>query len=228
MRRLICYVDGSSEGTVKKPGPCGAGVVFVMDTETQEFAIPLGHGTNQQAELLAVQAALEMIPPGARPGFEVLVKTDSRYAIGCLTENWNVVANRGIVLPIRKLTREFQSFRMEHVPGHAGYSLNERAHELATAGRQRAREGCPAPPKVVEDVPASAQVELEHQREVIAHLVQALGYYADPLCYLAPPGSDDSAPSIVSDRGATARAALAQLGFDAVADPFEMKGDMSC
>jgi ribonuclease HI len=123
----------------------GAGIVGIADGHQREWSIPLGPGTNQMAELLAVKAALLKVKD--RPRTQVTIITDSQYAIGCLTAGWKVVANRELVEELRPLIGECASFRMEKVLGHAGQSENERADRLAVIAT---REGALATCKQVE------------------------------------------------------------------------------
>jgi len=123
----------------------GAGIVGIADGHQREWSIPLGPGTNQMAELLAVKTALLKVKD--RPRTQVTVITDSQYAIGCLTAGWKVVANRELVEELRPLIGECASFRMEKVLGHAGQAENERADRLAVIAT---REGALATCKQVE------------------------------------------------------------------------------
>src|SRR5205814_7733327 len=91
--------------------------------------VPLGEGTNQRAEILAVTEALYRVKN--RAASAVTVYTDSQYAIGALTAGWKVKANPELVQEALILIRECGSFRMLKVPGHAGHPENERANELA-------------------------------------------------------------------------------------------------
>ena len=96
----------------------------------REWAIPLGLGTNQKAELMAV-ARLSDLKVRDRATTSVRVFTDSAYAIGCLTQGWKVKANKELVEEVRKLVRVCASFEMRKVAGHSGVRANERADELA-------------------------------------------------------------------------------------------------
>jgi ribonuclease HI len=107
----------------------GAGIVARSGDIQREWAIPLGRGTNQQAELLAVKEALLKIKDRGRTAVRVF--SDSAYAIGCLTQNWKIKANYEIVTETRALIRECGRFEMRKVTGHAGVAQNERADELA-------------------------------------------------------------------------------------------------
>jgi ribonuclease HI len=141
------YTDGACSGNHRsgRQGRMGAGIVGIADGLQREWSIPLGPGTNQMAELLAVKAALLKVKD--RPRTQVTIITDSQYAIGCLTAGWKVVANRALVEELRPLIAECASFRMEKVLGHAGQAENERADRLAVIAT---REGALATCKQVE------------------------------------------------------------------------------
>jgi ribonuclease HI len=137
------YTDGACSGNHRsgRQGRMGAGIVGIADGFHREWSIPLGPGTNQMAELLAVKSALLKVKD--RPRTHVAVITDSQYAIGCLTGGWKVVANRELVEELRPLIAECASFRMQKVLGHAGQAENERADRLAVAAtKEGAVERC--------------------------------------------------------------------------------------
>lgn len=124
------FTDGACPGNGKAGGGrMGAGIVGRSGNTLREWAIPLGRGTNQQAELLAVKEALLKVKD--RRNTVVRINTDSAYAIGCLTQNWNVKANKELVDEVRVLARECARFLMNKVAGHAGVANNERADQLA-------------------------------------------------------------------------------------------------
>jgi ribonuclease HI len=135
---VIFYTDGACSGNHRegRQGRMGAGIVGIANGHRREWSIPLGPGTNQMAELLAVKAALLKVKD--RPHTHVTIITDSQYAIGCLTGGWKVVANRELVEELRPLIAECASFRMQKVAGHAGQADNERADRLAV---QATKEG---------------------------------------------------------------------------------------
>lgn len=125
------YTDGACPGNGKsvEGGPMGAGIVGRSGKLEREWAIPLGRGTNQKAELMAIREALLKVRD--RPRTIVRIHTDSAYAIGCLTQGWKVKANKELVDEVRKLASECARFEMRKVAGHAGIPANERADELA-------------------------------------------------------------------------------------------------
>jgi ribonuclease HI len=121
---VIVYTDGACTGN---PGPMGIGVVIVDGKERKELSEYLGVGTNNIAELTAIERALALCPRD-RP---VLVHSDSAYALGLLGKGWKAKANQDLVARLRKLAGEFSDVRWVKVAGHAGVPENERCDQLA-------------------------------------------------------------------------------------------------
>jgi ribonuclease HI len=124
---IIAYTDGACSGN---PGPAGLGVVLVSAQGRRELSEFLGIGTNNIAELTAILRALEAL---GRSAAEVVIHTDSQYAIGVLTKGWKAKANQALIAQIKEQLRNFPRVRFVHVRGHAGVPLNERCDELARA-----------------------------------------------------------------------------------------------
>lgn len=208
------YTDGSCRPTVRKGfGRMGAGIVALCGEHRKTWSVPLGDGTNQIAELLAVEFALNQIPDLEQ--FEVTVVTDSQYVVGLLTQNWDARANTEIVARLRALVKRCSAFKAVHVPGHAGHSLNEEAHNLAA---QATKEEAPSETETAID--PAVQRQIDDLQEEVALLVQTLQAYADPLAY-TDGFLGSSSPQVVKDNGKLARRVLEQLGYPAVSDPFE-------
>jgi ribonuclease HI len=122
----IAYTDGACTGN---PGPAGAGfIVIAPDGKIGEGYESLGIGTNNIAELTAILRAAEAIPLEAP---EVVIHTDSKYAIGVLAQGWKAKANQTLIAQTKRVLDTLQRVRFVYVPGHAGIPLNERADELA-------------------------------------------------------------------------------------------------
>lgn len=119
----IAYTDGACTGN---PGPAGLGVVIVKPDGRRELSEYLGEATNNIAELVAIERAIELTAPD-----EVVVHTDSQYAIGVLSKGWKAKANTELIMRIRSLLSGRAGIDFVYVPGHAGVPLNERADELA-------------------------------------------------------------------------------------------------
>ena len=122
---VIVYADGACSGN---PGPAGVGIVILDGGARRELGEYLGEGTNNIAELTAIELALSAIDARDRP---VRVHTDSQYAIGVLTKGWKAKANVELVARVRALIARFSDIELRYVPGHAGVPLNERADALA-------------------------------------------------------------------------------------------------
>jgi ribonuclease HI len=124
------YTDGS--GTTKEK-PAGIGVVLYWYGGSEFIAENIGNGTNNRAELCAIWRALRAVPDIHQP---IKIHSDSEYAIGALTQNWQRNKNAKLIECIRRDIglRDYVEFR--HVDGHEGHEGNEVADRLAAVGRK--------------------------------------------------------------------------------------------
>lgn len=138
------WTDGACSGN---PGPMGIGVVVLFDGERKELGEYLGVGTNNIAELTAIERGLEIAAEIAKTGAKttpapggpeagarlrrVRVYSDSGYAIGLLEKGWKAKANQELVARVRKRVATVPNLEFVKVPGHAGVPENERCDELA-------------------------------------------------------------------------------------------------
>jgi ribonuclease HI len=129
---IIAYTDGACSGN---PGPMGVGVVLwdPLLKDRRERSEFLGVGTNNIAELVAIQRALELAPSERA----LIVHSDSSYALGLLALGWKAKANQALVAQLRELAAARPGLRLVKVEGHAGVPENERADELATSAVSR-------------------------------------------------------------------------------------------
>ncbi len=132
-RTVHVWTDGACSGN---PGPMGIGVVLLSGELRKEISEYLGVGTNNIAELTAIQRGLEALKVRDRP---VIVYTDSSYAIGLLSKGWKAKANTELVLRIRALCAQFSRLTFHKVAGHAGVPENERCDALAREAVERRR-----------------------------------------------------------------------------------------
>ncbi len=132
---LVIYTDGACYGN---PGPAGIGALLEWRGQEKEISEFLGHGTNNIAELTAIQRALESVK---NPRVPVRLFTDSSYAIGVLTQGWKVKENRELVAKIRGLLGKFPNLQLIKVKGHSGDPRNERVDQLARDGIDRQDQG---------------------------------------------------------------------------------------
>jgi ribonuclease HI len=122
---VIAYADGACSGN---PGPAGLGIVVIDGTTKTEISEHIGQGTNNIAELTAIERVLDAVTDTVRP---LVIHTDSAYAIGVLSKGWKAKANIPLIERVRERLTKRPSTTLVHVRGHAGIELNERADELA-------------------------------------------------------------------------------------------------
>jgi ribonuclease HI len=124
---VVVYADGACSGN---PGPAGLGVAIFDGDEKRELSEYLGHGTNNIAELTAIQRALEALAGDERT---IEIKTDSSYSIGVLTKSWKAKANQALITDVKAALAKVKNVRITYVKGHAGIAGNELADALARA-----------------------------------------------------------------------------------------------
>jgi ribonuclease HI len=127
---IIAYTDGACSGN---PGPAGCGMVLTYPNgDMREGYEYLGHATNNIAELVAIQRAVEALPPGTK---RASIYTDSSYSIGVLSKGWKAKANQELIAKILSVLKQTRAagckLEFSYVKGHAGIPLNEKADELA-------------------------------------------------------------------------------------------------
>jgi ribonuclease HI len=123
------WTDGACSGN---PGPMGIGVVVIDGATRREAGEYLGIGTNNIAELTAIERGLELAGEARRAGQRRLrVYTDSSYAIGVLSKGWKAKANQELIARLRRLLATLPGVEFVKVAGHAGVPENERCDELA-------------------------------------------------------------------------------------------------
>ncbi|MFI5309390.1 MAG: ribonuclease HI, partial [Polyangiales bacterium] len=122
---IVVYADGACSGN---PGPAGVGIVLLDHGGRRELSHFLGEGTNNIAELQAIELALDEIADHDRP---VRIYTDSQYAIGVLSKGWKAKANVELVKRVRGRLAARKDVQFHYVRGHSGVPLNERADALA-------------------------------------------------------------------------------------------------
>jgi ribonuclease HI len=123
------WTDGACSGN---PGPMGIGVVVLFDGKRVEHGEYLGLGTNNIAELVAIERGLQLATEGGRDGGRpIRVHTDSSYSIGVLSKGWKAKANQELIARMRDMLSARPQVRLVKVAGHAGVPENERCDELA-------------------------------------------------------------------------------------------------
>jgi ribonuclease HI len=131
--KTVIYTDGSFKDT-----SCGFGIVLLAsngDKYTVYGRVPLSP-SNNVAELYAIYVALSLAQG------DIILYTDSRYAVSCLTtyihdwmiKGWIGVANADLIRSTYEQMKG-RSVDLRYVPGHSGYELNEECDRLAETGR---------------------------------------------------------------------------------------------
>jgi ribonuclease HI len=133
---LQIWTDGACSGN---PGPMGIGMVVIDGAWRKESGEYLGVGTNNIAELVAIERGLELaIERLGTTKRVVRVHSDSSYAIGLLEKGWKAKANQELVVRIRGKLRAYPAaIQFVKVAGHAGVRENERCDELARQAVER-------------------------------------------------------------------------------------------
>lgn len=121
------HTDGASKGN---PGPAGIGYVIQYKEQYGEFSDHIGKATNNQAELIAIKAALSQIKNRNIP---TVIYSDSEYSIGVLTGKKKAKANRDLINEIRAIEATYKyKVQFLKVKGHSDNKLNNKADELAS------------------------------------------------------------------------------------------------
>lgn len=129
------WCDGACSGN---PGPMGFAAVLRDEQRETVLVDGADSGTNNQAELLAIRLAVL----GVQVDSDLIVHTDSRNAIGWLSDGWKC-KTPGLAAIIRDIRNVIAERRLrvsyELVAGHAGVDGNERADRLAWGEAQARR-----------------------------------------------------------------------------------------
>lgn len=131
---IVVYTDGACTGN---PGPMGVGVVILRGGRRHEISEFLGQGTNNIAELAAIEHALDALDESERDR-PVLVHADSAYAIGVVSGAYKAKKNVELVARLRRKAGQYPHLKFVKVAGHAGVPENERCDQLATQAIARA------------------------------------------------------------------------------------------
>lgn len=130
---IIIYTDGSAFGN---PGPGGWAAVMRYGNYRKTFSGGFYRTTNNRMELLAVIEALGQIK---KPGYPVIVYSDSKYLVNAVNEGWlfnweqkGFKKKKNVDLWKRFLHLYRQhNVRLEWVKGHEGVEENEICDDLA-------------------------------------------------------------------------------------------------
>lgn len=137
------FTDGACE---PNPGEAGSGIAIYQDNSLAElwYGLYNPNGTNNTAELNALQQALLTAQQETGKGKSVAIFCDSMYSIQCVTQwaygwekkGWNrgkkEIKNLEIIQEMFALYNTLKDEIMVfHVPGHAGIEGNELADRMS-------------------------------------------------------------------------------------------------
>lgn len=136
---ITMFTDGAAKGN---PGPGGFGTILRYGDKEKELSDGFRMTTNNRMELLAVIVGLEAIK---KPGWKVLVVSDSKYVVDSVTKGWlkgwvvkdfKGKKNRDLWERYLKAASP-HDVRFQWVKGHAGHPENERCDQLAVEAAER-------------------------------------------------------------------------------------------
>lgn len=157
-KKLIVYTDGSCAGNGKVNAVGGIGIHFPNgELNDVSKVFRLGLCTNQRTELYAILTAIRYIKQKLGLGkYKILIKTDSKYSIDCITKwvygwiknGWKTkndtpVANKEFIELIHKYYEKYDII-FEHVDAHTNLDdaeslANAIADKLATRATKKAQ-----------------------------------------------------------------------------------------
>lgn len=123
------YADGSGTTANKD---AGIGTVVIRNSTVTIVGDWIGQGTNNVAELTAIYRGLQEIP--CRDA-DITIHSDSQYALGSLSQDWKIKANKDLILEIRVDLERRSNVQYKHVRGHNGDMWQEICDQLAHMGR---------------------------------------------------------------------------------------------
>ncbi len=134
------WTDGSGN-TADRPG--GAGVVIARSgVILAELSEGIDRASNNSAEVWALGRAIQWAEESWGSNVRLVVFCDSAWAIGAVHPRcpWRLDASKRsarLALAVRERVARMTRLTFQHVKGHSGLLLNERADALAGAARKR-------------------------------------------------------------------------------------------
>ncbi len=134
------YVDGGSRGN---PGPAGGGFVIFkggkLVAKGKEF---FGHLTNNQAEYLALRAALRKAYLQFADS-AVCCFMDSQLVVEQMNGNYKVKKPhlKPLFEEVRRIADQFKSFSIAHIPREENYLADQLANLAMDHGDRDRRDG---------------------------------------------------------------------------------------
>jgi ribonuclease HI len=169
---IIAFTDGSCLNNGETTAEAGSGIWFgENDQRNTSLRVPGPNKSNQSAELYVILYAIQSTPHDR----ELIIKTDSMYAIQGLTKNLSKWENQGwmyskhavLFKEITAWIRHRNNFtKITWVKGHSGIRGNDEADRLANIGaRKPLPPHDPIPPAPVNTIPSGAKLSALSQKD---------------------------------------------------------------
>ena len=146
MIEYYVYTDGACSNNGKENAKAGIGIYF-QDNDSRNVSKRItGKQTNNRAELLAIIVAYFIIERDIEKGQNVVIVTDSEYAIRCFTtygekcdsQGWKKeIPNKELVRQGYEIFKNTPNLSLKHIRAHTGATDvhsegNAKADALAT------------------------------------------------------------------------------------------------
>jgi ribonuclease HI len=137
-KRLDVFTDGACSQFAASSGRGGWAAIAVFKGHVLSFKGAEENTTNNRMEMTAMLKILERLAKSPWPLDEVLVHSDSQYAIRMFDGTYKVkakTANQDLIQRYRELEEALAAkgtkVRFQWVRGHSGHVYNEMADQLA-------------------------------------------------------------------------------------------------
>ena len=124
--KYIAYTDGSCDNTGSKSGGA-AYIILQNDKIIYEASKRFKNTSNNRMEMLAIISAVNYVPNGS----EILVITDSQYAMNIFIGLWKPTKNKDLIELYHQCAKG-KKVRFRWIHGHNGNPYNERVDKLAS------------------------------------------------------------------------------------------------
>ncbi|GEM_PF-207837 len=133
VNEVVIFTDGACSGN---PGPGGWCAILTWNNKERILQGNDPHTTNNRMEIAACIEGLKALK---QQPCKVVLYTDSQYVVGVMSLGWRRKANHDLLSELDSLCAKHE-VSFEHVRGHSGHAMNERADKLAKAEVDKQRE----------------------------------------------------------------------------------------
>lgn len=128
MSKYIAYTDGGCQNT-SVYGEGGSAYLIIHRGEVVKTASKgFLYTTNNRMEMLAILSAVFSVPDGS----DLVVFSDSQYAINVFSGAWKATKNRDLIIKYTERIKSLSSVTFRWVKGHNGDRYNEMVDSMCT------------------------------------------------------------------------------------------------